>query len=169
MASIALCYKLQPGVVRRGVPLSHYGVLRSSRVAFAIGFGVGAVCIAAAGARLLETMPHAQALQIVMVITAACMLGIVVTPYSSRYLSLYLVHVLCAWIVFMVQVVAGLWIAMLTTSWLNWGLYALVVLGGVLILLSFRSIKIFASFAFGQMLVMNASLLLLTRTIAVMS
>ena len=169
MGSIALCYRLQPGVVRRGVPLSHYGVLRASRVAFSIGFGVGALCIATAGARLLKTMPHAESLQIILAITAVGMVGTILAPYSPKYFSLYFVHVLCAWTVFMLQVVAGLWVAMFTDNWLNWLLYGGVLLGGLLILLSFRSIKILASFAMGQLLVINASMLLIARTISGMS
>jgi hypothetical protein len=169
MASIGLCHYLQPGRVRRGVPLSHFGVLRASRVAFAFGFGVSALCIATASVRLLDTMPYVNAVQLILGLTALCMVGIVATPYSTKYLSLYCLHILFAFIVFVMQVVAGLWIALLTDNWLNWLLYGLVLVGGVLIFLSIRSIRVLASFALGQMLIINAFTLMMVRTIAVMS
>ena len=165
MASIALCYLTQPGLVRRGVPLSQYGVMRTSRVIFAIGFGLAGLCFATAAARLLNTMPHAGALRTVLLIMAACSIGVVLAPYSARSLYLYCVHILCAWTAFMTQVIGGLWVASYVDGMLTWVLYAAVLAGGVLTLLSIRNLKIVASFAFGQLLAINGSILLMVHTI----
>ena len=165
MGSIGLCHWLQPGTVRRGVPLSQFGVLRASRLAFMVGLVVSALCLVGASVRLLDTMPHVNGLQFVLGLSALCMIGIVVAPYATHHLSLYLLHVLFAWVGFATQVIAGFWLATLTDNWLNWLLYGLILMGGTLALLSIKNLKILTSFALGQILIINAFMLLLVRTI----
>lgn len=165
IVTILICAILEPSVIANSGAFSTFGTLTTSFLAYVCGLLVVAGLLVLAARSLPRVSSTDRKLVFIFYAMALILVGLAFTPYTLSPVH-YRLHGLFAMSLYVVELAAGVWlIRRAGLELIDGGLYAAIVAGQIITILSTSEVDIIRWMTLGQFLVIFSFAGLISRTV----
>ena len=163
---VVSCFALRPQVFfeQPHAGLSYYANYMPTAIPYALGFSLSVACLLFAVQSIPEYTLRLKRMRLALLGIAGCLAGILVTPNLANNFFYY-AHMYITILLFATSSLTAIWVllAMKRISTLDWVLFAMMVLGGLVSLLSAEYIQVLGLLPWAQVAALNGATLIIVR------